>query len=98
MSPIDTLAADAVPYSPAGFRQLGVLPVPSSATLARWRLRGLRDCRPETFLRGGRRYITPNAIAEFFAAVTRAADGSRHAISSQPTSDDIDRELDRECL
>ncbi len=71
----DTLAPDAVPFSPAGFRRLGVEPAPSPATLHRWRLRGLRGIRVVTFLRGGRRYITPEAAAEFFAAVTAAADG-----------------------
>ena len=68
----DTLAPDAVPFSPSGFRQLGVDPAPSPATLHRWRLRGLRIV---SFLRGGRRYVTPAAAAEFFSAVTAAADG-----------------------
>lgn len=75
MLPDDTLDPTAVRYSPAGLRRLGIDPAPSPAALGRWSLKGLRGIRPETFLRGGRRYITPRALAEFFAAVTRAADG-----------------------
>lgn len=71
----DTLATDAVPFSPSGFRRLGVDPPPSPATLHRWRLRGLRGVCIDTFLRGGRRYVTPSAVADFFGAVTAAADG-----------------------
>ena len=110
MQPTDTLDPSAVPYSPAGFRRIGISPVPSPASLSRWNRKGIRNIRPVTFLRGGRRYITPRAVAEFFAAVTRAADGivgTTYVLSSanaQPTHldrtplVDVERELDREGL
>jgi hypothetical protein len=72
----EALSADAIPYTPAGLRKAGIRPAPSAATLHRWRLRGLRGIRVLTFLRGGRRYVTPSALAEFFDALTVAADGT----------------------
>lgn len=45
------------------------------STIHRWRLKGVRGARLETFLRGGIRYTTDEAIARFFAATTAAADG-----------------------
>ena len=46
------------------------------STVHRWRLKGVRDVRLETFLRGGIRYTTHEAVARFFAAITAAADGN----------------------
>jgi hypothetical protein len=87
------LAPDAVPYSSAGMRRLGINPPPSPATLARWRLRGLANVRPVTFLRGGRRYILPADLAAFFAAVTAARDGAPVVLDADRDDAD-DRELD----
>lgn len=87
------LAHDAVPYSPAGMRQLGINPAPSPATLARWRLRGLAGVRPVTFLRGGRRYILPADLAVFFSSVTAARDG-RPMVPAAKQDEIDDRDLD----
>ena len=45
------------------------------STVHRCALKGVRDIRLETFLRGGIRYTTHEAVARFFAATTAAADG-----------------------
>lgn len=45
------------------------------STIHRWRLKGVRGVRLETFLRGGVRQTTREAIERFFAATTAAADG-----------------------
>jgi hypothetical protein len=78
------LATDAVPFSPAGFRSLKIRPVPSAATLFRWKLHGISGVRIETFLRGGRRFVTPEAIAAFFQNTTAARDG--HPAEPRTTS------------
>ncbi len=45
------------------------------STVHRWRLKGCRGVRLETFLRGGVRHTTREAIERFFATTTAAADG-----------------------
>lgn len=45
------------------------------STIHRWRMKGCRGVRLETFLRGGIRHTTSEAIERFFAATTAAADG-----------------------
>ena len=45
------------------------------STTHRWRMKGVRGVRLETFLRGGIRFTTDQAIERFFAATTAAADG-----------------------
>ena len=45
------------------------------STVHRWRMKGCRGVRLETFLRGGVRHTTRAAIERFFAATTAAADG-----------------------
>ena len=45
------------------------------STIHRWRMKGCRGVRLETFLRGGVRHTTREAIERFFAATTAAADG-----------------------
>jgi len=82
----DTLSFDAVPYSPSGLQKAGVNPGPSPATLHRWRLRGLAGIRVRTFLRGGRRFVTRSALAEFFEQVTAARDGVPPFSSNQPAA------------
>lgn len=66
----DPLSPDAVPYTPSGVRKAGLVPAPAPATLARWRTRGVRGVRMDTFLRGGRRYVLRSAIVAFIEAVT----------------------------
>jgi len=44
-------------------------------TIWRWRQRGVRGIKLETFMIGGRRYTTDEAHRRFVEAVTRAADG-----------------------
>ena len=45
------------------------------STVHRWRIKGCRGVRLESFLRGGVRHTTREAIERFFAATTAAADG-----------------------
>jgi hypothetical protein len=45
------------------------------STIHRWRMKGCRGVRLETFLRGGVRHTTREALERFFAATTAAADG-----------------------
>ncbi|HEX5105013.1 MAG TPA: DUF1580 domain-containing protein [Pirellulaceae bacterium] len=71
---VSTIDPYAIPYTPAGMKQLGLNPPPSPATLHRWRLRGLRGVRLETFLRGGRRFTTRDAVENFFERITAIAD------------------------
>ena len=51
------------------------------STVHRWRMKGVRGVRLETFLRGGIRYTTDEAIERFSAATTAAAD--RQATAGQ---------------
>jgi hypothetical protein len=48
---------------------------PNVATLWRWRTAGVRGIKLETFLCGGRRMTSREALSRFFAATTAAADG-----------------------
>ena len=84
---VDPLTADAVPYTPTGLKQLGITPPPSPATLHRWRLRGLRGQRIETFLRGGRRFVSRDSVREFFARITAVTDVAPYA----PDADELDK-------
>jgi len=52
-------------------RQLGV----TIPTIWRWRQRGVRGVRLETFMIGGRRFTTQEAHRRFVEATTAAADG-----------------------
>ena len=45
------------------------------STIHRWRMKGCRGVRLTSFLRGGVRHTTRQAIERFFDAVTAAADG-----------------------
>ena len=76
----------------------GLVDVPVHvSTIHRWRLKGVRGVRLETFLRGGIRYTTDEAIERFFAATTAAADGNpsptRTARQRQRDIDRADAEL-----
>jgi len=48
---------------------------PHSATLQRWRLKGLCGVKLETVLVGGRRFTSREALERFFNRVTAARDG-----------------------
>lgn len=45
------------------------------STVHRWRLKGVKGIRLETFMRGGVRFTSQEALERFFAASTAAADG-----------------------
>ena len=62
------------------------------STMHRWRLKGCRGVRLETFLRGGIRHTTTAALERFFAATTAAADGN---IPPTLTSRQREREISR---
>jgi hypothetical protein len=57
---------------------------PHVATVWRWTLRGVKGARLESFIRGGRRFTTHEAIERFIRATTAAAD-SRSAASLPPS-------------
>ena len=61
------------------------------STIHRWRMKGCRGVRLETFLRGGVRHTTREAIERFFAATTAAADGD--ATTPVRTSRQREREI-----
>jgi hypothetical protein len=61
------------------------------STIHRWRMKGVRGVRLETFLRGGIRYTTDEAIERFFAATTAAADSDTPAMTSRQRRREISR-------
>lgn len=77
-------------------RQLGV----TIPTIWRWRQRGVRGVRLETYMLGGRRYSTQEAHRRFVEATTLAADGPQPATTArtsrqrQAAIDRAERELD----
>jgi len=74
------------PYTPAGMKSLGLPGSVSLATLHRWRTRGIRNVKITTFMRGGRRWVTRQAVQQFLGDVTSAADNGFHMVVL-PTSD-----------
>ncbi len=48
---------------------------PHPSTLHRWRLRGIRGVKLQTWLIGGRRFTSHEALERFCAATTAAANG-----------------------
>ena len=50
------------------------------SSIHRWRQRGARGARLESFLAGGSRYTSVEALHRFFAASTAAADGNDRAV------------------
>jgi len=90
---IDTVSL--APYTPAGVKSLGLPGSVSPATLHRWRIRGIRNVKLVTFLRGGRRWVTRQALQQFLEDVTSAADnGFRRA--ALPMSDAALRAAERD--
>ncbi len=66
------------------------------STIHRWRMRGCRGVRLETFLRGGVRHTTREAIERFFAATTAAADGDATPVRTSKQRDKAIRAAERE--
>ncbi len=62
------------------------------STIHRWRMKGCRGVRLETFLRGGIRHTTREALERFFVATTAAADGN---VTPVRTSSQLEREIGR---
>jgi hypothetical protein len=93
--PIDTTHETAVPFHEAPKHIPGR---PHISTLHRWRLNGARGRRLETFLCGGRRFTTLEAIQRFLCpdevgtAQVAAVDGDRRI---QGRADAAERELDK---
>ena len=87
---------EAVAYTPAGLRSVGV--DVSAAALHRWRLNGIKGVRPETHMRGGRRFITKAALARFFADTTRAAEPIKRSRTPVDRSSAAAAELESEGL
>ena len=66
------------------------------STMHRWRMKGVRGVRLETFLRGGVRHTTDGALERFFAAITAAADGTAPVRTSRQREREVaaaEREL-----
>ena len=56
-----------------------------TATIWRWIQRGVRGVKLETVLIGGRRYTSREALQQFIAATTAAADGDSSPAPSIPS-------------
>ena len=71
---------------------------PAICTLHRWRAKGVRGRKLETFLRGGRRFTTIEAIARFLLCddPVETPDFNDHAI--QRRANQAGRELDERGL
>ncbi|MHB8956041.1 MAG: DUF1580 domain-containing protein [Pirellulaceae bacterium] len=67
------------------------------STMHRWRMKGVRGVRLETFLRGGIRYTTDEAIRRFFAATTAAADGDTPPVRTIAQRERAIQQAERAC-
>ena len=67
------------------------------STIHRWRMKGVRGVRLETFLRGGIRYTTDEAIERFFEAVTAAADGDATPVRTSRQRERAIKQAERAC-
>lgn len=65
------------------------------ATLHRWRLHGIQGIKLETYRVGGRRYVTPEAIDRFNAAITASVDGDTVSTSQRESDSARAKRLDR---
>ncbi len=70
---VDLLAEKAIPISKAPKHVPGR---PHAATIWRWHQRGVRGVKLETFVAGGRRFTTEEAIERFIHRTTAAQDGT----------------------
>jgi len=84
-TPISTTTdlLDETRVSMTGLARLVEVTIP---TIWRWRQKGVRGVRLETFMVGGRRYTTHEAYRRFVAATTLAADGGQPPSTSARTS------------
>ena len=55
---------------------------PNLSTVWRWHLRGVRGVRLETFMWGGKRFTTVEALRRFQERVTAAADGGTERVET----------------
>lgn len=65
---------------------------PHAATIWRWYRHGVRGVRLETFVRGGRRFTTVEALERFFRQTTVVTDGSAACLSPNKSRQ---REIER---
>jgi hypothetical protein len=93
--PIDPARETPIPFQQAPEHIPGR---PHISTLHRWRLNGARNRKLETFLRGGRRFTTLEAIQRFLCpdenggAQYTPVDGDRHL---QDRAQAAERQLDK---
>ena len=66
---------------------------PSSATLWRWILHGVKGVRLSTLLVGGRRYVTEQMVRDFLAELNNSHHGSLTSKSEEIANKFLDREL-----
>lgn len=66
------------------------------STVHRWRIKGCRGVRLETFLRGGVRHTTREALERFFAATTAAADGEAIPVRTSKQRERAIQQAERE--
>jgi hypothetical protein len=67
------------------------------STIHRWRMKGCRGVRLITFLRGGVRHTTRQAIERFFDAVTAAADGETPPTQTSTQRERAIKKAEAEC-
>ena len=70
---------------------------PNISTLWRWYTQGVRGCRLETVMIGGRRYTSVQALQRFADRLSRPADKPGHAPTTQVRQRNVaavERELD----
>ena len=56
------------------------------STYERWRRRGIRGVKLETYLHGGTRWTTAESLEQFFAESTAAADNVSPSVAASPTA------------
>lgn len=65
---------------------------PCVTTVWRWAMKGVRGVTLESFVRGGRRFTTTEALQRFIQRTTAASDGGAAGL---PPADSRRREIDR---
>jgi Protein of unknown function (DUF1580) len=86
------IAADLLSEVPVGLAELAREEGVSPATVGRWARGGVRGIRLESYLRGGRRVSSREAVRRFYAATS--AGGDRPPGASRKRRDAIDRAED----
>ncbi|MCR9293453.1 MAG: DUF1580 domain-containing protein [bacterium] len=67
------------------------------STIHRWRMKGCRGVRLETFLRGGVRHTTREALERFFTATTAAADGNSPTVRTSKQREQAIQQAEQAC-